>query len=746
MRVALDTETTGLDHHHGARPFYVTVCDDEGNLQYWEWEVNPLTRKPKIPKRDMDEIEEVVNDCDELVFQNAKFDLAALGTVRRRIVDNLDWSKVHDTLLSSHLLTSNQPHDLTTQALVYLDINLKPLEVKLKDAVNEARCIARSKYPSWRIASDRLPEMPSAKEGTSCFDYWLPRAIAHAEGYAETHPWFTVLRDYSNADPAATIGIYLRHMELIQKAGLSAIYQKGRRFLPRIVFGMEDRGIGIHKPSLVRLQSEYAKTTEEAGAICTKIARKLKYDLVMPKGGKNNSLAHFCFGSPTEIKCDTCKGKGSINAKKLEPKSIAKFVRGSEKKLVVCPKCEGEGKVSQEKQHWLKLPIVGKTDSGAPSFDKNALDIYLITLKEGTDQHNFIKAIADKRKRDTAISYMHSYAKFMVPTEHPDWSLIHPSLNATGTSTLRFSSKNPNEQQISKKEISVTCPKCKGHKCEFCDKDEDGDPTGKVSSNLRSLFGPLPGREWWSLDYENLELRIPAYESGEKVMIELFEKSDDAPYFGSYHLMNASIVYPDLFWPLADKKGAFKDKYETTWYSWIKNFGFAVQYGAQLGSGTADRAAHKKGAQALVASKLKCIQRLTDEMKAHANKYGFVETIPDKTVDPNRGYPIQCSRTHWGNISPTIPLSYHIQSTAMWCTSKAMFRVQNYFDAKHRNCYMALQVHDELVVDLPAGGKKNLPIVNRVKALMEQSGDDIGVPLKVSASYHPKNWGEKVKL
>jgi len=59
---------------------------------------------------------------------------------------------------------------------------------------------------------------------------------------------------------------------------------------------------------------------------------------------------------------------------------------------------------------------------------------------------------------------------------------------------------------------------------------------------------------------------------------------------------------------------------------------------------------------------------------------------------------------------------------------------------------MVLQVHDEIVFDLPARGKDNLPIVNELRRLMAMSGEDIGVPLSVSASYHPRSWGEKEKL
>ena len=53
-----------------------------------------------------------------------------------------------------------------------------------------------------------------------------------------------------------------------------------------------------------------------------------------------------------------------------------------------------------------------------------------------------------------------------------NWRKLHTSLNMCGTDTLRWSSNNPNSQNISKKE----------------------------GFNLRYAFGPAPGREWWSLD------------------------------------------------------------------------------------------------------------------------------------------------------------------------------------------------------------------------------------------------------
>lgn len=279
-----------------------------------------------------------------------------------------------------------------------------------------------------------------------------------------------------------------------------------------------------------------------------------------------------------------------------------------------------------------------------------------------------------------------------------------------------------------------------------CKPDSDDGPD---DFSMRHAFGPAPKRVWVSADYENLELRIPGYESGEKPMIDLFEKPDEAPFFGSYHLLNASIIQPDLFWPLADKKGAFKDKYGGSWYQWIKNAGFALIYGCQ--EMKFDRTARRPGGYRLLRTKLPNLFKLSDYWIEYANENGYVETIPDRTLDSKRGYPIVCTRLERGQISPTVPLNYHVQSTAMWCTSKAMVRcteqLQEWSKDEEREYWIALQIHDELVFDMPDQHENELARkVSILRALMEESGDDIGIPLKVSAKLHRKNWGEGVSV
>lgn len=692
--ISLDIEATGLDVEHGCLIYFVTITDAEETL-YWEWDVNPLTRKPRVLLSDIREIRARVARADLVVLQNGKFDLKFLfhqGILQEK---DWDWSKVRDTIFGGHILASNQPLDLTTMSAVYAGVDIKPFEVAIKTACAEARRYASANYPNWRIAKAGIEELPSAKGSIWAADMWLPRAIATKEYYPEDHPWWTVLADYANADSQCTRMIYNRQQELIEAQGTQAIYQE-RLKLVKVVCRMERTGMTLSKSKLNELRDDYKIESNRALFKCSEIAESYGYDLVMPKGATNKSLTNFVFGY------DEFHEDGSF----------------------------------KRRFDGLNLPTVKVTKSkktSNPSLDKAALDIYEEVLPDGPAK-DFVIALRGKRKRDTAISYMDSYEGFWLPTTDEDWYRLYSSLNPTATATLRFSSSHPNQQNISKQE----------------------------GFNLRYMFGPAPGREWWSLDYENIELRIPAYESNERVMIELFEKPDEPPYFGSYHLMNASIIYPDLFWPIAEQKGEFKKRYGATWYQWCKNFGFAVSYGAMPESGTADRAAHKSGAQRMVMDKLSEHSKLNAKMIAHANKYGFVRTMPDKTVDPRKGYPVVCTQSAWGKISPTIPLNYHVQSTAMWCTAKAMGRCYEYLDElnnyetdiptiQRSGYFMTAQVHDEIVFDFPAGrGPKpwltNLPKIRKIKKLMEQSGDDIGVPLKAAITYNPVNWSDGVSL
>ncbi len=701
--IALDTETNGLDFNHGARPFLVTMCDVYYDNVWWEWDVDPLTREVDVCLSDLADIENRMNDADEIVLQHGKFDLKGLSHLEGTgaedgahgwMWEEWPWEKIQDTLFAAHLLNSSQAHDLTTLASVYAKLDIQFLEDIIQEHTNHARRIARTHLKDWMIAKAGLPNMPSVKsenknktskgvESESPWknDMWLPRTICRLapELLPDTdtwnqgdnpmeHPWASSCANYANGDTAATVPVWLAQKAKLEKLGLWEIYLARMQVLP-IIYSMETVGMSINQKRMDELRKEYIEEIEKANATCLYIAESYGFELEMPRGPNNKSLTSFCF--------------------------------------------------DEDK---LNLPII-RMGKKQPAFDKKIIDIYEDTLPQKSKQLAFVKNLKMKRKRGKSVEYMDGWERFAIHIEG-DYYRLFPSVNPTGTATLRSASYNPSEQVISKQK----------------------DLQGK---NLRYAFGPVPGRAWAALDYENLELRIPAYECEEPAMLELFENPDSPPYYGKYHLLIFDILHPELF---AKHGKEVTNLYADTWYQWTKNGNFAEMYGAidrEDGMGTADIAFHVPGAQSKISSKLVKKSALNQQWIAYANKHGYVETLPDKGLGHKRGYPLYCGRTSWGKISPTVPLNYHVQGTACWIKMRAMIKCQEYLTflktRYNEDWYIIADIHDELLFDFPASSNYK-PKLRKLKQLMESCGDDVGIKLKVGCDIHLEHWCDGVAL
>lgn len=696
-KFALDTETTGVDLRHGCRPFIVTTCFENGEQRYWEWDVIPTSRLPIIPSNDLKEIVDLLrDDTYDIVLQNSKFDVLALSTILLGF--EWPWERTYDTLIGSHLLHSLAPKSLDALSIQYLGIDIAQYEKRMREVCIKARNkVSRSEeYKDWIIAKEGIPSLPSVKQTAWKNDTWLPKLLwQHGEG---EDSWETVTIDYANTDSACTLGVWNSQEEMIKRRDLWKIFKESMRVVP-VIYSMESFGISVNGNKLNEAIDKYRKESESYGRVCYSIAESYGYDLKLPKSGVNKSLNEFAF----EI---------------------------------------------------LELPALKRSKrTGAPSLDAEALSLYSTSLPRNSKQLLFVKKLADKRKCDTALSYMESYKRFWVANpNHEGYYRLYPALNQTGTQTLRFSSSNPNEQNISKKE----------------------------GFNLRQSFGPDPDREWFVMDAENIELRIPSYTAMEQAMIDLFERPNDPPFFGSNHLLVFSILHPTRFnlpvcpkclctdqerrggmsdcdtcedsVPLYSIYGGVKKKYASTWYQWTKNGNFAVQYGAMKESGTADRAYHVEGGQELIESKFTETAKLNKELIEYSKRTGYVETLPDKSVDPENGYPLMVVRTDYGQVKPTIPLNYFVQGTAMWWMRRSMVKVHDYLEKVSKETgevyKIVMQVHDEMVFDFPRGETyhDNLKIAVNVKKLMESCGDDIGIPIPVSIEYTTTSWDETIKI
>lgn len=389
----------------------------------------------------------------------------------------------------------------------------------------------------------------------------------------------------------------------------------------------------------------------------------------------------------------------------------------------------------------LSLPVIRGAKTRNATLDKEAMQEYLSTL-DGTALE-FVRLLTDKRKHDTSLSYMQSYRRFWIPVANAlGFYRIHPSLNPCGTDHLRWASNSPNLQNVGKQEMR--CEECDGAGCGACNN------TGLAMLSARNCFGPALGREWWSLDFESIEKRIPAYECMEPALIEIFENPNEPPYWGSDHNLICSLLWPHLYEPLAKKKGEFKRLYINE-YKRAKNTNFAKQYGA--GKRKVDVTAGVSGAFDLINRGMPRLTELQAKYLYRAERSGYVETLPDRSVDPTRGYPILASRTEDGRVLSTTPFNYHVSGTACWVKNTALVRCANQcaeWRAEGFDAHVALEIHDEILFDFPRGKtvKENLSRAIVLKGLMEQSGEDLipRILTPVSVELHTESWAKGVSL
>jgi DNA polymerase I-like protein with 3'-5' exonuclease and polymerase domains len=418
--IAIDTEVTGLDIRHGAKPFFVTACEQGKDPLFWEWDVDPLTREPKIPGGDKAEIRALLRHHKEYVLQNAKFDIHGLAAIGVEI----DWAKVDDTLMAGHILASNQRHDLTAMALLYIGVDILPQEKALEKAVLECRHLVQQArlqvkrgrgfedeegnllndspdLAKWRICEEGLPEMPSASEKTWRYDYWLPRAMAkHRQKYAG-HEWWSVLRNYGCADSEATAEIWSVMRKEMQRRQLFEMYRK-RIEAVKVLHRMEQKGLTVIRSTLEPMKQEYIEEAATCHDTLMGIAEEHSYPLKLAKGSAlNNSMREFLFTT-------------------------------------------------------LKLPPLAYTDGGQsgncqPKFDKDVVKDYITALPRESLARSFVKNLDAYRKRGKQLEFMEAYEKFGI-SNGSEFLHLYPSINPCGTNnsmaTTRKSSSNPNAQQI----------------------------------------------------------------------------------------------------------------------------------------------------------------------------------------------------------------------------------------------------------------------------------------------------------
>jgi DNA polymerase-1 len=336
----------------------------------------------------------------------------------------------------------------------------------------------------------------------------------------------------------------------------------------------------------------------------------------------------------------------------------------------------------------LGLPGGTKTKTGQWATGARVLD-------ELAEQgHELPQKILEWRQVSKLKStYTDALPGYVNPTTHR----VHTSYALAATTTGRLSSSEPNLQNIPIR-------------------TEDG-------RKIRRAFIADRGYKLVSADYSQIELRLLAEIAGIEQLRKAFRDGLDI------HAMTASEMFgvPVKNMPAEVRRRAKAINFGIIYG--ISAFGLANQLGIE-----------REEAGAYIRKyfeRFPGIRDYIEETKAFAKKHGFVETLFGRKCH----YPdIGASNASIRAFNERAAVNARLQGTAADIIRRAMIRMDGALTKKKLNAQMLLQVHDELVFEVPeAEVEKTLPVVASVMVEAPLPALSLSVPLQVEA-HAADNW------
>ena len=303
----------------------------------------------------------------------------------------------------------------------------------------------------------------------------------------------------------------------------------------------------------------------------------------------------------------------------------------------------------------LKLPVIKKTKTGY-STDSSVLDALM-------DQHPMIDKILRFRALKKLIS---TYLDGLEPLISPETGRIHTHFNQMVTSTGRLSSSDPNLQNIPIR-------------------TEQG-------RKIRSIFIPGDGYDYIvSGDYSQIELRLLAHLSQDPTMIDGFQKGQDI------HRRTASEVF-----------GIPWDEVTPEARSHAKAVNFGIIYGISDFGLARNISISRQKAKEYIESYFARYSTIHDYMNGliesakqsgmAVTMFGRRRTLPD----------INSKNFTRRSFAERTAMNTPIQGSAADIIKLAMNAVQEEIEKRQLKSRLLVQVHDELVLEVPAGEKEEI--------------------------------------
>ncbi|SHO64913.1 DNA polymerase I [Pseudoxanthobacter soli DSM 19599] len=282
---------------------------------------------------------------------------------------------------------------------------------------------------------------------------------------------------------------------------------------------------------------------------------------------------------------------------------------------------------------------------------------------------------------------------------NPETGRVHTSFSLASTTTGRLSSSEPNIQNIPVR-------------------NEEG-------RKIRSAFIAEPGHLLLSADYSQIELRVLAEIADIPQLKTAFEKGIDI------HALTASEMFGV---PVEGMDPAVRRR--------AKAINFGIIYGISAFGLANQLGIPREEAGAYIRryfERFPGIRDYMDETKAFARAHGYVETLFGRRAH----YPeITSSNPSMRAFMERAAINARIQGSAADIIRRAMIRMEPALAAAGLSARMLLQVHDELVFEVPeAEVDATAKLVVDVMEVAPKPAVDLSVPLKVDARA-AHNWDE----
>jgi len=283
---------------------------------------------------------------------------------------------------------------------------------------------------------------------------------------------------------------------------------------------------------------------------------------------------------------------------------------------------------------------------------------------------------------------------------NPNTGRVHTSYNQTGAVTGRIASSDPNLQNIPIRT--------------------------ELGSKVRHAFVAGPEQLLLSVDYSQVELRIVAHMADDQAMLEAFQAGQDI------HAATAAAIYGVPIETITKQQRRR-----------AKGINFGLIYGMSafgLTRATDLTLAESEDFMERYFRQFPGVKRYLDGMRLRATEQGYVETL----LGRRRYFPGLKNQRNFNirNREEREAINAPIQGTAADIMKIAMINVPAALRKAHLSARMLLQVHDELVLECPAGE------IDETAALVQQVMEDaytLKIPLKTDAR-KGRNWGEMQPL